>query len=58
VACLVCIFMLAPLAVPSARTYFEQLSYGQLLSSTLRLTEPEVPLVFAGTPYPSINGAM
>jgi peptidoglycan/LPS O-acetylase OafA/YrhL len=27
VACLVCIFVLAPLAVPSARTYFEQLSY-------------------------------
>lgn len=58
VACLVCVFGLAPLAVPSLRAYFGQLDYGQLLSSTLRLEQPEVPLVFAGTPYPLINGAM
>jgi peptidoglycan/LPS O-acetylase OafA/YrhL len=58
VACLVCVFGLAPLAVPSVRAYFAQLEYGQLLSSTLRLEQPEVPLVFAGTPFPLINGAM
>lgn len=58
VACLLGIFVLAPLAVPSVRAYFAQLNYGQLAASTLRLEQPEVPLVFAGTPFPLINGAM
>jgi peptidoglycan/LPS O-acetylase OafA/YrhL len=58
VACLVCIFVLAPLAVPSIRAYFSQLRYGPLLASTLKLEQPQVPLVFAGTPFPLINGAM
>lgn len=58
VACLVCIFGLAPLAVPSVRAYFAQLDYSKLLSSTAKLEQPEVPLVFAGTPFPLINGAM
>lgn len=58
VACLLGIFVLAPLAVASPRAYFGRLNYGQLLSSTLRLEQPEVPLVFAGTPFPIINGAM
>lgn len=58
VACVVCVFGLAPLAVPSVGAYFAQLPYGQLLGSTLRLEQPEVPLVFAGTPFPLINGAM
>jgi peptidoglycan/LPS O-acetylase OafA/YrhL len=58
VACVVCVFGLAPLAVPSVGAYFAQLPYSQLLGSTLRLEEPVVPLVFPGTPYPVINGAM
>jgi peptidoglycan/LPS O-acetylase OafA/YrhL len=58
VACLVCIFVLAPLAVPSIRAYFSQLSYGPLLASTFKLEQPQVPLVFADTPFPLINGAM
>lgn len=58
VACLVGALVLAPLAVPSGRAYFAQLDYGQLASSTLRLEQPQVPLVFAGTPFPLLNGAM
>jgi len=58
VACLVSALGLAPLAVPSVRAYFAQLDYGQLASTTLRLEQPQVPLVFAGTPFPLINGAM
>lgn len=58
VACLVCVFVVGPLAVPSVRAYVAQLDYGQLLRRTLKLEQPEVPLVFAGTPFPLLNGAM
>lgn len=58
VACLLSVLVVAPLAVPHVATYFGSLPYRALLVSTLRLQEPAVPLAFAGTPYPQVNGAL
>lgn len=57
VAVIVCSFIVGPLAsIPSI--YFTDLSFLKLAESTVQLRPPTLPTVFAGTHYPSVNGAM
>jgi peptidoglycan/LPS O-acetylase OafA/YrhL len=57
-AFLLCVFCIAPFAASNPSTYFSELSYAGIVSSIMQLKAPTVPKIFAGTPYPVINGAM
>jgi peptidoglycan/LPS O-acetylase OafA/YrhL len=55
-ATLVCVFFVAPLAGATILDLRHSLVY--TLRGALLLSSPNVPNVFAGTPYPVLNGAM
>lgn len=57
VASLVCAFVVGPIAAePSG--YFSQFWLTGFAKGMALLQSPVVPAVFAGTPYPNVNGAM
>jgi peptidoglycan/LPS O-acetylase OafA/YrhL len=55
-AAAVCIAVVGPLAAGAG--YFSSFWLGGTVFSILTLGEPITPPVFAGTPYPAVNGAM
>lgn len=57
VASLFCAFVVGPLGAQPQK-YFEAFWYGGFVKSLFFLKIPEVPDVFQGQPYPSINGSM
>lgn len=56
-ASLFCAFVVGPLGAQPQK-YFEAFWYGGFVKSLFFLQIPEVPDVFQGQPYPSINGSM
>ena len=52
-----CAFIVGPLGAQPQK-YFETFWYGGFIKSIFLLKIPEVPDVFQGQPYPSINGSM
>lgn len=58
VAALVCALIVGPLGSSNWQTYFANLHPLALIRSLLFLKLPAVPAVFAGRPYPDLNGAM
>jgi peptidoglycan/LPS O-acetylase OafA/YrhL len=50
--------VLAPLGASSVSTYFAQFHVMAELKNALLLRPPETPVIFGGTAYPIINGAM
>lgn len=57
VATILCAFVVGPLASPPT-VYFSDFSFLKLAESTAQLKPPNLPMVFAGTYYASVNGAM
>lgn len=57
VATILCAFVVGPLASTPA-VYFSDFSFLKLAESTAQLKPPTLPMVFAGTHYASVNGAM
>jgi peptidoglycan/LPS O-acetylase OafA/YrhL len=57
VAAVLCTFVVGPLGADKA-AYFSQFWWGGLVKSIVLLDTPLTPATFAGTPYPSVNGAM
>jgi peptidoglycan/LPS O-acetylase OafA/YrhL len=59
VASLVCALVVGPLASTSSWAgYFTQLHVGALVKSLVLFEPPGTPPVFAGQPYPYVNGSM
>ncbi|WP_201986790.1 acyltransferase family protein [Hymenobacter rubidus] len=58
VAFVVSVFVLAPFGAQDVAAYFSGLNYPLLIKVALQLRRPEVPDIFVGRPYPTINGAM
>jgi peptidoglycan/LPS O-acetylase OafA/YrhL len=52
-----CAFVVGPLAADPSR-YWAELEPMRLLTSSLLLKVPAIPDVFAGLPYPQVNGAL
>lgn len=57
VASFLCAFVVGPLGA-HAEQYFSAFWYGGFVKSVFFLKIPEVPDVFQGQPYPSVNGSM
>ena len=57
VASLFCAFVVGPLGAQPEQ-YFKTFWYGGFVKSVVFLKIPEVPDVFQGQPYPSVNGSM
>jgi peptidoglycan/LPS O-acetylase OafA/YrhL len=57
VAYLLCIFVVGPLGAEPAG-YFAALRFGRIFKDLAFMRSPEVPPVFAGLPFPVVNGAM
>jgi len=57
VASFLCAFVVGPLGAQPEQ-YFKAFWYGGFVKSVVFLNIPEVPAVFEGQPYPSVNGSM
>jgi len=57
IASIICALVVGPLAADPS-TYFRSFQVLPFVTTLLRLGIPAVPEVFAGTPYPYVNGAM
>lgn len=57
VASIVCAFIVGPLGA-QPKEYFQNFWYSGFLKSVIFLGIPEIPAVFQGQPYPSVNGSM
>lgn len=57
VASVFCAFAVGPLG-SQPKEYFANFWYGGFLKSVIFLHIPEIPPVFQGQPYPSVNGSM
>lgn len=57
-AFLLCVLVIAPFVTPDATAYYAVLSPRAVISMGLQLKDPIVPMVFPGTHYPVLNGAM
>jgi peptidoglycan/LPS O-acetylase OafA/YrhL len=56
-ASFLCAFLVGPLG-SAARSYFARFQWPDFLTGVLLLKPPVIPPVFAGTPYPLVNGSM